>query len=369
MLRPRRAARVPALLAIGLIAFAPSPHAANDTPLSLADLAWDRGDYPAALNGYLQILDSPQGDAALESIALRTGELYKTIEVTSDGAVPQFSRDGRHFLYEIGAATRRAIRLFATSAPTRPIAELKGWSASFAPDNATLAYLKTPESPDITAAQIAVDTATAADRAERTSALTDLLNAGARITLRDLSSGAESSIDTGAIAKAGLLAAADGHVVFTGAAANATSSQIYLAGRARAATALTSDETVKSISAINSTGTALIFTSRPPAAGRGGRGGGGGAGAGEAGAAADWQRPRYSASRRCRAARSRPSAALPRPSPPTAARSSTSPGRPPRTASWWRPRAIRQPPRSCARARNASTRRRHRRTEAASPIS
>jgi hypothetical protein len=283
MPRPFGTASAAALLTIGLIAFAPAPFAANDTPLSLADLAWDRGEYPTALNGYLQILDSPQGDAALESIALRTGELYKTTEVTTDGAVPQFSRDGRYFLHEAGAATRRIIRVFATSAPTRPIVELNGWSASFSPDNATLAYLKTPESPDITAAQTALDTAAAADRTARTAALADLLNAGARVTLRDLASGVESSVDTGAVAKGALVAATDGLVVFTGAAPNATASQIYIAGRARAASPVTSDATVKTIVTINSPGTALVFTARAPGAGRGGRGG---AGAGAAGAGA-----------------------------------------------------------------------------------
>ena len=283
MPRPFGTAGAAILLTIGLIAFAPAPFAANDTPLSLADLAWDRGEYPTALNGYLQILDSPHGDTALESIALRTGELYKTTEVTTDGAVPQFSRDGRHFLYEVGAATRRIIRVFATSAAARPIVELNGWSASFSPDNATLAYLKTPESPDITAAQTALDTAAAADRAGRTAALADLLNAGARVTLRDLASGVESSVDTGAVAKGALVAATDGLVVFTGAAPNATSSQIYIAGRARAATPVTSDATVKTIVTINSPGTALAFTARPPGAGRGGRGGGGAGAAGAAG--------------------------------------------------------------------------------------
>ena len=68
-----RPAVLPSLLVcLYLLSLTPAPRAASDSPLKLADLAWDRGDYPTALNGYLQILDSPQGDASLEAIALRT---------------------------------------------------------------------------------------------------------------------------------------------------------------------------------------------------------------------------------------------------------------------------------------------------------
>ena len=53
-----------------LLSFASSPlspehprrQAPLDPPLQIADLAWERGDYPAALSGYLRLLDSP--DAA-----------------------------------------------------------------------------------------------------------------------------------------------------------------------------------------------------------------------------------------------------------------------------------------------------------------
>lgn len=43
-------------------------------PTALADAheVWDRGDYPAALKAYIQIVSGPQGDGALEEIALQT---------------------------------------------------------------------------------------------------------------------------------------------------------------------------------------------------------------------------------------------------------------------------------------------------------
>ena len=78
------------------------PAPSSDSPLQIADLAWERGDYPAALAAYLRLLDSPDAASVLEPIALRTGELYQSTELTRDGAVPQFSPDGRHLLYETG---------------------------------------------------------------------------------------------------------------------------------------------------------------------------------------------------------------------------------------------------------------------------
>ena len=55
---------------------------ANDTGLTEANLAWDRGDYISALTGYLKLLTSPDSDALVEPIALQTGELFTTTELT-----------------------------------------------------------------------------------------------------------------------------------------------------------------------------------------------------------------------------------------------------------------------------------------------
>ena len=92
-----RALTATALLSIALLApLGGTPTgASSDPPLQIADLAWERGDYPTALAGYLRLLDSPDA-AVLEPIALRTGELYATTELTRDGALPQFSPDGRY---------------------------------------------------------------------------------------------------------------------------------------------------------------------------------------------------------------------------------------------------------------------------------
>ena len=223
--------------------------AASDPPLQIADLAWERGDYPAALSGYLRLLDSADAASVLEPIALRTGELYQSTELTRDGALPQFSPDGQHILYETGPVISRAIRIVTTTEPTRLVVELRGRGASFSPDGAKVAYWKaaTP--------------------------------AAATATLFEIATGRETSLDTGNLTATSLVAGAGDTVHFSAAPGGTGPSQIHVVGAARPVAALTADAMDKIIGGINSTGTALLFTTRAP----GGRGGRGAAGAGGAG--------------------------------------------------------------------------------------
>jgi hypothetical protein len=256
----------------------------TDTPLQTANLAWERGDYAVALHTYLKILASPDAESAFESIALQTGELYRVIELTPDGASPQFSPDGRYISYETGALSERRIRLLLTEQPDRNLVELRGWAASFSQDSSKLAYLKTVDAPEVAAAQAALDKATGTERTQRLTALNQALDTSARVTIRDLASGGETELDTGTLQKTSLRFGAGGAVIFTGTPAGSEAGQIYSAAEGLPSTALTDGETSKVLSAINSTGTAVLFTTRQPGAGRGGRGAGGGRGGGAVGA-------------------------------------------------------------------------------------
>jgi hypothetical protein len=75
--------------------------------LTDANMAWAEGDYVTALNGYITLLNAAGGDAFLEPIALQTGELYRSFELTDDGRAPRFSPDGRHIAYEAGLEVSR----------------------------------------------------------------------------------------------------------------------------------------------------------------------------------------------------------------------------------------------------------------------
>src|SRR5687768_18259054 len=101
----------PAALALAAAFLFPLPGRASDTPLDEAYLAWQRGDYIAALTTYLKLLESPGAELVLEPIALQTGELYHTIELTTDGLVPQFSPDGRYIAYETGTGLKKVTRI------------------------------------------------------------------------------------------------------------------------------------------------------------------------------------------------------------------------------------------------------------------
>ena len=115
------------------------------------------GGYVAALTTYLQVIDSPQADSALEAIALQTGELFRTTELTTDGASPAFSPDGQVVLFETGPVGARVIRLVPVDGRSRPGVVLQGRGAVFSPDGSKLAYLKLPPSAELTAAQAAVE--------------------------------------------------------------------------------------------------------------------------------------------------------------------------------------------------------------------
>ena len=245
------------------------PGNAADVRLQDADLAWDRGDYPTALRGYLAILGGAASDDLADAIALQTGELFKTTELTSDGGTPRFSPDGRYLTYELGRGVTRRTRLVKTDAPLEPVAELGGYGATFSPDSTGLAYLKLDATTEMRELEASIETAETAERTKLTARLSGLTESVARITVRNLTTGAERTIETGALRKSAVRLAGEGVVVFSGSE-NGGVEQIYVASGDAAATAATSGDTGKVLQDVNAAGTAVIFTHRA----QGRRGGG-----------------------------------------------------------------------------------------------
>ena len=211
------------------------PVAAND-PFQEAELAWDRGDYIAALRGYLAAL--PAADpATLERIALQTGELYTTTEITSDGSVPRISPDGRYVAYEAGTGTERTLRLVSVGDVAAAPLELQGTAVSFSPDGSRLAYLKWVGGPD----------------------------ASTRITVRELGSALDVELDTGHLRKSAPFVLNDGRVVFSGGP-ESRPAQIYSVTAGQPPAALTEGADEKSIIEISATGTAALVSVRPSGA-------------------------------------------------------------------------------------------------------
>ena len=291
-----------ALLAAGWIQLTGRDRPPDDTPpaadLQRAADAWDTGDYVAALTTYQELLSGPQADAALETIALQTGELFRTIELTANGANPVFSPDSRHLSFETGAAVNagvasgagRVTHVRAVSAPGADVATLEGGEASFCPGGRTVAFLRVAVSAEITAAHTALNAAaTTQERTPRQQALNRLVAHAGRIVVRDLSSGQEQELNTGELLKMGITCAADGNVLFAGAAPSDTSAtQIYAVRPGAAPQALTTGAGFKTPARIDASGRTLLYlfprqgpfrtsADAAPAAGEG-RGGGAGGG-------------------------------------------------------------------------------------------
>jgi len=241
---------------------------ASDTPLQSAALAWARGDYVAALTTYLQILDSPGTESALETIALQTGELFKTTELTTDGDAPLFSPDGRYIVYETGSPVTRRTRILEASSLSVK-SELPGYGAAFSPDSTKVAYLRLPPSDAPLQAQAEADAAPQAERTQRQGAVNQQIAAAAQIVVRDLASSRETTLDTGTLRKTALAFGA-GSIVFSGSAPDAATTQIYQVAADHPPVARSTGPADKELQEANATGTALLFTHRPAGGGRGG---------------------------------------------------------------------------------------------------
>jgi hypothetical protein len=108
---------------------------------------------------------------------------------------------------------------------------------------------------------------------QRLSALNQIIGAESRVVVRDLASGAETPIDTGSLRVTALMMVAHS-IVVAGSMPDGSPIQIYEIAEGRAPTARTTGDTDKLLQARNSPGTAVLFTTRPAGAGRGGRAGG-----------------------------------------------------------------------------------------------
>src|SRR4029450_6929053 len=100
--------------------------ATSTSQYDAATSAWQRGDYIDALNGYIQVLNAPGGDAYLERIALTTGGLDRTRELTADGRSGRFSPDGRFLVYETGLETSRRTRILRNDDTRALVVDLQG---------------------------------------------------------------------------------------------------------------------------------------------------------------------------------------------------------------------------------------------------
>jgi hypothetical protein len=268
-------------------------HAVNlsqgEQALSDADDAWHRGDYIAALTEYIRLLDGPDGDAHLEAIAVQTGELFETRELTTDGRNPRFSPDGTYVAYETGLEVSRRTRVLRGDDGLAQVADLQGVSATFSPTGNAVAYLKIVASDEFLAAATAVDTAplAAPNRNPLIQALAWQVARNSTITVRDLASGSETEIPAPGLLKAGLAYAADGRTLYFlgGREGEEDRNDIYQVSPGAAPARVGDAPGLKSAPVVDRSGAVLVYTvpiqpaqnpfrrPRPPGQGGGGPGG------------------------------------------------------------------------------------------------
>lgn len=235
--------------------------AGTNDRLTNADIAWDRGDYPHALTEYLALLDTSPSADVVEAIALQTGELFKTTELTTDGGAPRFSPDGRYVSYEIGRGLARRTRIASADAPTQTLTELEGFGASFSPDGLQIAYLKLAVTPEMQRLETSVEQADTAERTRLTTALAALTEGAARITIREIATGTERELDTGGRRKSAVRLAAGNLILFTGTEGEGVE-QVFVVQDGQSPVAVTNGEPAKVLQDVNATGTAVLFTHR-----------------------------------------------------------------------------------------------------------
>ena len=235
-----------------------------------ANDAWERGDYIPALNGYIALLNAPGGETLLEPIALTTGELFETRELTTDGRAPRFSPDGRFLVYETGLETSRRTKILKNDATRAEVADLAGVSATFSPQMTQVAYLKIPDNDEIRRASDALDRAslTARNRAQLTQTLTWLIAKHATIVVRDLNNGREMILPTPDLLKAGLTFSADGRSLYFlgGAEGEPDRNDLYVISEASPKPVLVVDAAgLKGVPTVDPSGAALLYVQVTPA--------------------------------------------------------------------------------------------------------
>jgi len=264
--------------------------------------AWEAGHYPDALTDLSGLMKSPAASEYLDRIALLTGELYTTTELTTDGRNPKIAPNGVYASFETGAGSATVTRIVRLAASrVEQVADLPGVNVSFDPGSRRVVYVRAARTPEWAAASAALDAGSAAER-QTAQALVNFLTGKGDLVVRDLASGAERVLPTPGLLKSAPVFAADGeHVLFIGSDENNLArSDLYLAGDSTPSR-LTDSPDHKTGLLVDPAGTALVYMTtgaapfRQPgvaAAGRaGGRGGAGAQGRGAAPAAADTAAP------------------------------------------------------------------------------
>ncbi len=198
-----------------------------------AFFAWDAGDYIDAIEGFLAILEAPEGDRFLEDIALITGELYTTREIAPDGANIRISPDGALAAYETRGPD--GVTTHVTRLQGGRTMDIDGTGLVFSPASDRVAYLRVVEDDELTAARERLSAIDAADRdavREAQLAVRELELAATHIEILDITSMGSPgrTLDMGSFVEAGMTFSHDGSQIFAAGAWDGTTDANDIAG-------------------------------------------------------------------------------------------------------------------------------------------
>ena len=234
---------------------AAAPPASADALYRRATEAWEAGNYPEEFTALLQLMKSPAAADYRDRVALLTGELFVTTELTTDGRNPKISPDGKYVAYETGAATEPVTRLVSLDPAAKTVADLKGTAFAFGPSGRGA-----------------------------------MLDGTGDLVTVDIATGAAKPANTGTLQKAAPFFGANGALLFVGAeAGDTTRNDIYQVADGGAPMRLTTEAGFKANPLADPSGAALVYTVAAASpfrgAGAGGRAGGAAGGAGGRGGA------------------------------------------------------------------------------------
>lgn len=214
--------------------------------LDSARVAWDVGDFPLALDRLRAVVSAPDGDQYLEPVALLTGEIYRTQEITTDGRNARVSSNGRYVLYESGPASAVMLHIASLANGTvRELANVKGMRGAFSSLGDRVAYLALKDTPELTAARAALDSlisASTIDRArilQQRQTIARLEASNSRVTVRNVETGDESVVALPGLQPSRVIFGPDGNLLIVAAGADPSRSDIYSASPTVLPTAVT----------------------------------------------------------------------------------------------------------------------------------
>lgn len=177
--------------------------------------AWDEGRFLPALDILEALVSGPEGDLLRREIALLTGELHPSEELSRDGRAVRWSPDGTFLAFERGTGSDAVTHVYrVTSDGVRALVVLEGHALVFLADGRSAAFLGVEDRASLEAARSRILAGVAADDRAALARLRPALDRveveHQRVKIRDLISGEERSSAAVGLRVQGILASPRG---------------------------------------------------------------------------------------------------------------------------------------------------------------